>query len=58
VQSSISLSIFREFVSALEGNVVKITDAKFGGLQRLYEALKEVEDGDTCGQIAALKEKR
>jgi hypothetical protein len=29
VQSSVSLSIFREFLSALEGNTIHITDTNF-----------------------------
>jgi hypothetical protein len=35
VQSSVSLSIFREFISALEGNAINITDTNFTELQRL-----------------------
>jgi hypothetical protein len=37
VQSSVSLSIFREFISALEGKSVKITAMNFGGLNQLCE---------------------
>jgi phosphopantetheinyl transferase (holo-ACP synthase) len=37
VQSSVSLSIFQSFISALEGNSIKITDTNFTGLQRLCE---------------------
>jgi hypothetical protein len=37
IQSPVTLSIFREFVSALEGKAVKITDTNFTGLQRLCE---------------------
>jgi hypothetical protein len=37
VEFPVSLSIFREFVSALEGNVVEITDTNLTGLQRLCE---------------------
>jgi hypothetical protein len=37
VQSSITLSIFQEFVSALEGNSIKITDTNLIGLQQLCE---------------------
>jgi hypothetical protein len=37
VKSSVTLSVFREFVSALEGKDVKITDANFAGLQQLCE---------------------
>jgi hypothetical protein len=37
VQSSVSLSIFREFLSTLEGNEINITDTNFIGLQRLCE---------------------
>jgi hypothetical protein len=35
VQSSVSLSIFREFLSALEGNTMNITDTNLTELQRL-----------------------
>jgi hypothetical protein len=35
VQSSVSLSIFREFLSELEGNAIKITDTNFTKFQRL-----------------------
>jgi hypothetical protein len=37
VQSSVSLSVFREFISALEGNAINITDTNFTELQRLCE---------------------
>jgi hypothetical protein len=37
IQSPVSLSLFREFVSALEGNTVNLTDTNFTGLQRLCE---------------------
>jgi hypothetical protein len=37
VQSSVSLSIFQDFISALEGNAVKITDTNFTEFQRLCE---------------------
>jgi hypothetical protein len=37
VQSSVSLSIFREFVSELEGNTVKITRMNLNGLEQLCE---------------------
>jgi hypothetical protein len=37
VQSSIPLSIFQEFVTALEGNSMKITSTNSPGLQRLCE---------------------
>jgi hypothetical protein len=37
VQSPVSLSIFRESVSALEENAIKITDTDFKELQRLCE---------------------
>jgi hypothetical protein len=35
VQSSVSLSIFREFLSALDGNAIKITDTNYTELERL-----------------------
>jgi FtsZ-binding cell division protein ZapB len=35
VQSSVSLSIFREFLSALDGNAIKITDTNLTELHRL-----------------------
>jgi uncharacterized small protein (DUF1192 family) len=37
VQSSVSLSIFREFISTLKGNVINITDTNFTELDRLCE---------------------
>jgi hypothetical protein len=37
IQSSVSLSIFREFLSALEGNAINITDTNFTELHRLCE---------------------
>jgi hypothetical protein len=37
VQSSVSLSIFREFLSALEANAINITDTNFTELDRLCE---------------------
>jgi hypothetical protein len=37
VQSAVSLSVFREFVSALEGKSVTITNTNFADLQRLCE---------------------
>jgi hypothetical protein len=37
VQSAVSLSIFRDFVSALEEKAVKITNTNLTGLQRLCE---------------------
>jgi hypothetical protein len=37
IQSSVSLSIFQEFISALEGKAVKITDTNLTELQRLCE---------------------
>jgi hypothetical protein len=37
VKSSVTLAIFREFVSGLEGSAVTITDTNFTGLQRLCE---------------------
>jgi uncharacterized coiled-coil protein SlyX len=37
LQSSVSLSIFREFLSELAGNAINITDTNFTELQRLCE---------------------
>jgi hypothetical protein len=37
IQSSISLSIFREFVSTLEGKSITITNTNLIGLEQLYE---------------------
>jgi hypothetical protein len=37
VQSSVSLSIFREFLSALEGNPINITDTNYTELERLCD---------------------
>jgi hypothetical protein len=37
LQSLVSLSIFRGFLSAIEGNAIKITDTNFTGLHRLCE---------------------
>jgi hypothetical protein len=37
IKSSVTLPDFREFVSALEGKEVEITDTNFAGLQRLCE---------------------
>jgi hypothetical protein len=37
VQSSVSLSIFREFLSALEGNAINITDNNYTELDRLCD---------------------
>jgi hypothetical protein len=37
VQSSVSLSIFREFLSAIEGNTINITDTNFTELHQLCE---------------------
>jgi hypothetical protein len=37
IKSPVTLPHFREFVSALEGNAVEITDTNFTGLQRLCE---------------------
>jgi hypothetical protein len=37
VQSPVSLSIFREFLSALEGNAINITDTNFTELHQLCE---------------------
>jgi hypothetical protein len=37
VQSLVSLFIFREFISALEGNAIKITDTTFTELDRLCD---------------------
>jgi outer membrane murein-binding lipoprotein Lpp len=35
IQSSVSLSIFQDFISALKGNTINITDTNFTELQRL-----------------------
>jgi archaellum component FlaC len=45
IQSPVSLSIFREFISAFEGKAVEITDATISGLYELCEELgfKEFE---------------
>jgi hypothetical protein len=43
VQSSVSLSIFQEFISALEGNAINITDTNFRELQRLCEEIDFTE---------------
>jgi hypothetical protein len=40
VQSSVTLSLFREFISELEGVAVNITEANLTGLQRLREAFR------------------
>jgi hypothetical protein len=37
VQSPVSLSIFREFLSPLEGNAINITDTHFTELDRLWK---------------------
>jgi hypothetical protein len=37
VQSSVSLSLFREFLSALEGKAIKITDTNYTELERLCD---------------------
>jgi predicted CopG family antitoxin len=37
IQSSVSLSIFREFISALEGNTINITDTNYTELKQLCE---------------------
>jgi predicted RNase H-like nuclease (RuvC/YqgF family) len=63
VASSVNLSIFREFVSELEGKTVKITGASFTGLQRLCKgfrpsmSFKKTEDPEARARIAALEEK-
>jgi hypothetical protein len=73
VKSSVTLPDFREFVSALEGKAVEITDTNFRGLQRLCEefgfsefaaklsefrpAMGFQEAADAGGRIAALNEK-
>jgi hypothetical protein len=70
IQSSVSLSIFREFLSALEGNSINITDTNFTELQQLCNEFgftefsefrcsmdfKEAEDSDSRGRIAVLEE--
>jgi hypothetical protein len=37
VQSSVSLSLFREFLSALDGKAIKITDTNYTELERLCD---------------------
>jgi hypothetical protein len=37
VQSPVSLAIFRDFISALEGKTVKIANTSFTGLQQLCQ---------------------
>jgi hypothetical protein len=75
VQSSVTLSVFQDFLSALEGKEVKITATNLTGLEllcgefvfteltgklsefRALMSLKEAEDADARGRIAALEEK-
>jgi hypothetical protein len=47
VQSPVSLSIFREFLSALEGNAINITDTNLTELHQLYEEFGFTEIGAT-----------
>jgi hypothetical protein len=66
VQSAVSLSIFREFVSALEGKSVNITAINFGKLKRLCDEFGFTEfssklyrffEGSECsaeGQLGSL----
>jgi hypothetical protein len=35
VQSSVTLSVFQDFLSLLEGNAIKVTDTNLTGLERL-----------------------
>jgi hypothetical protein len=71
VQSSVSLSIFREFISALEGNAINITDTNFTELHRLclefgfselaaklseFRPSINFKEAETRGRIAALQE--
>jgi hypothetical protein len=37
VQSHVSLSIFRQFISELDGNAIKITDTNYTELQQLWK---------------------
>jgi hypothetical protein len=43
IQSSVTLSIFREFLSALEGNAINITDTNFTELDRLCTEFDFIE---------------
>jgi predicted methyltransferase len=43
IQSSVSLSIFREFISALEGNAINITDTNFTELDLLCDEFDSSE---------------
>jgi hypothetical protein len=52
VQSSVSLSIFREFLSALEGKAIKITDTNFTGLQWLSA---EFGLGELAGKLSKIR---
>jgi hypothetical protein len=71
LRSSVPLSLFRQFVSALEGNAIEITSANFSGLSQLSDEfgfselrsklsesppLHEVEDAEARSRIAALEE--
>ena len=70
VKSSISIEVFREFVSSLEGKNVAITTANFAGLSLLCEEFGfsglsarlsafagDPEDGEARRRIAALEER-
>jgi hypothetical protein len=70
IQSPVSLSILREFLSALEGNSINITDTNFTDLQRLSQEFgfsqlaaklsefrSSIDFKDSRGRIATLEEK-
>jgi hypothetical protein len=70
VQSLVSLSIFREFLSALDGNSITITNTNFSELQQLShefgfselaaqlsEFRPSADSDDSLGRIASLEEK-
>jgi hypothetical protein len=52
VQSSVSLSIFREFLSALEGNAIKITATSFTEFHRLCEEFSFSELGTKLSEFS------
>jgi hypothetical protein len=52
VQSPVSLSIFREFISALEGNVITITDTNLTELQQLCEEFGFSEMGTKLSKFS------
>jgi hypothetical protein len=72
VQSSVSLSIFREFISALEGHAINITNTNYTELHRLcaefgfaelsaklseFRPSIDFKEAETRGRIAFLEEK-